>query len=214
MLSTGALRSICPPVCGECGPVFTKEVRREFGFGQWRGTTDRTWHRQIAQACPTGSPNHRDGHLSACGRTSLSDAFNVCPPAASPQFPDFLAQLVEREKIRCIFSGFPQELPALVAIRPILQQLGASIVLNSDLCLALGEDKWLLTQTLLASASHCIPTMLLHPEMEYDEVAAELGAPFIVKPRRGSSSKGLAIVDNEQALANAISRTARLLRRG
>ena len=25
-----------------------------------------------------------------------SDAFIVCPPAASPQFPDFLAKLVER----------------------------------------------------------------------------------------------------------------------
>lgn len=65
---------------------------------------------------------------------------------------------------------------------------------NLGIALAFGADKLRLSNALGDAGPPAIPTRLVAADVGYDELAQALGCPFIIKPRRGSASKGFAIV--------------------
>jgi carbamoyl-phosphate synthase large subunit len=144
-----------------------------------------------------------DIHDHAVGQV-WCDAFHQAPLAASAQFEPFLAGLVEREAVSLILSGFPQEIPVLQRLRPDLEEAGASVCLNSDLAIAWGNDKWRLAQDLSSAGVETIPTLLLDAAATFEELSQRLDAPFFVKPRLGSSSKGVALVSTAGELSAAV----------
>jgi carbamoyl-phosphate synthase large subunit len=149
--------------------------------------------RSLKLAYPDLHITGTDIHSYAVGRR-WCDEFSLVPLCASPDFPRTLLRLAAERSVVAVFSGVPHELSALDELRHRLSKTGASVILNSPLCLKLGLDKWRLYKSLIEAGVPAIETRLVESHTTFDELASELGCPFMVKPRAGMASKGLSVI--------------------
>ncbi|MBW0004886.1 MAG: ATP-grasp domain-containing protein [Hyphomicrobiales bacterium] len=167
-------------------PVLVSGVGAVIGYGIVRS---------LKQRRPQIHVIGTDIHDHAVGQ-AWCDVFIKCPPVIAEHFPSFLLELIRDHEIGCVFSGFPQEIPFLASLQAELEDDNARVVLNSASSLALGTDKWE-----LAKAVHLEPlaieTRLVTSQVCFDDLAGALGCPFVVKPRAGSASRGLAIISGK-----------------
>ena len=126
------------------------------------------------------------------------NAFTTCPPAAEPDYFDWLRTAIEREDVDLVFPTLDADLDAFRAQAPgsvdsvPSESLGAVIAQNSDTALAVSRDKWALDCRLVAHDDPArIPTSTAS---DFDELSATLGVPFLLKPRRGYGSRGIVTI--------------------
>ncbi|CAM5188185.1 hypothetical protein CDEF62S_02683 [Castellaniella defragrans] len=124
------------------------------------------------------------------------DCFEQAPYTSSPEYPRWLRGIVERYKVDLFIPGIEQDVHRLSSERETLSGLACKVVLNNERLISLSQDKWAMHQELLEwGDSVRIPSFL---EGDYDHLAARLGLPFILKPRRSYASKGLVRVRNRE----------------
>lgn len=128
-----------------------------------------------------------DIYPDAYGR-HLADDFVRAVPANSDAYNQFVLDVVDRFKIDIIIPGIEQDLYALHEVR---SNLPVKLVTNNELALSLGMDKLKTFQFLQEAGIAPIPTMY---KASYAECVKNLGSPFLIKPIRGSASKGIQII--------------------
>lgn len=121
------------------------------------------------------------------------DAFYVAERADSDNYIPFLLDLIEKENIDLIIPGIEQDMYKISLHKDIIP---TKIVLNNDLLISLSKDKLYTYQYLKENtALSLIPT--LH-QSSYDECVAQLGSPFLLKPRSSYASKGIHIIYTQE----------------
>ncbi|HGM5582796.1 TPA: ATP-grasp domain-containing protein [Pseudomonas putida] len=129
-----------------------------------------------------------DIYDDAAGR-AWCDSFEQAPLTSSPDYPSWLEKVIKTHSVDLLIPGIEQDLHWLSEHREQVQALGCRIVLNNRELIELSRDKWLMDQALSAIAEPCrIPSLL---NGSFDELVAQLGLPFLLKPRRSYASKGL-----------------------
>jgi carbamoyl-phosphate synthase large subunit len=137
-----------------------------------------------------------DIYPDAVGR-AWCDEFETAPLSDSDQFPTFLAGLVERHRIDLILPGIEYDVHRLVFDAPQFIGLKARCALNSPNLVRLSFDKWQMHQQLQSAKMPVIPTRL---DGSFAELSAELGRPFLLKPRRSWAGKGIRLIEDERDL--------------
>jgi len=129
------------------------------------------------------------------------DAFVVKPALAesSPDYAEFLRQLIERERIDLVLPGIEQDVFYFDSQRALIAQWPVTVVLNTPELIALGRDKWRLHEALLGHGLPAIPSCL---PSTWADCQTQLGAPpYWAKPRQGSGGRGQGRIEDEQDLA-------------
>jgi carbamoylphosphate synthase large subunit len=140
-----------------------------------------------------------DADVTAVG-FHLADTAAVIPPGNDPRYGDALLALVDRTHPDVLISTVAEEMTALEGVVPDLRARGTATWLPSGDAVAVCLDKWKFF-TVLRDAG--IPT-----------AATALGdatgvpGPWVVKPRFGRGSRGVALVDDPQNLAAICRQTA------
>jgi carbamoyl-phosphate synthase large subunit len=127
----------------------------------------------------------------------------LCPRASSPNFVEEFIVFLKRTNIRAVFFGTEAE-PSI--LRPhrnkIEEEANTKLMMNDASVLSIADDKYL-------TAVHLAGSGLDHPmsaPAEDDAAVSALirkaGFPLIVKPRKGSASRGLARVKSESELSS------------
>lgn len=117
-----------------------------------------------------------------------SDTFVQAIPAAHPDYPDFLLDLIEREHVDLVLPAIEQDIARIVEDEDRLRQGRAKLALNNRILIRLAQDKWAMHQKLLHLGFAVIPTTIAG---EFEEIADLFGVPFLLKPRHGYASKGI-----------------------
>jgi carbamoyl-phosphate synthase large subunit len=138
-----------------------------------------------------------DVHAHAVGQY-WCDAFERSVPVADPGYAAFLRDVIARHRIDLVVPGIEPDVSFLSRNREGFADTGARLALNDAELIAVADDKWLTGQALARLGLPAIDSVL---GGAFDDVAARLGVPFLVKPRRSSASKGIVLVSDADDLA-------------
>jgi carbamoyl-phosphate synthase large subunit len=136
-----------------------------------------------------------DIYHDAVGR-AWCDTFEVAPATASLGYLEWLQDVVKRQGVDLVIPGIEQDVHRLSDDRERISRWKCTFALNNARLIDLSRDKWAMHQELLAMGdSSRIPSYLAG---DFETLAARLGLPFILKPRRSYASKGLVRVAERQ----------------
>lgn len=109
---------------------------------------------------------------------------------ADLQYLKFWCDLIEEHQINIVLPGLEVDVNYLDRNRFfIVQGSDCVLALNSHGLISLAEDKWLMHQYMESHGFPVIPTMV---DSGWDAAVSILGgAPILLKPRRGSGSRGI-----------------------
>ncbi len=136
-----------------------------------------------------GTSIHRDSVAPA-----FCDVFEPAPPTTDPVYFDWLETVCRRHRVDLIIPGIEIDVFAFNEQRDRLAGAGLKVLLNTSGLINLCRDKWEFFQVIQESPL-AIPTRI---SGSFEELADHFGRPFILKPRRGSASKGLEYIHSAQ----------------
>lgn len=122
----------------------------------------------------------------------LIDSFHIAPAASAPGFPDFLLDVIRKEKVDAFLPISEPEIRVISEIRDKFE--GIKLLLNNDQIVRTFLDK-LETSRYLQSIG--IPTPQTALLKDYD---GSFGFPLAIKARTGSGSRKFQKIDNEDEL--------------
>ncbi|HDY8043921.1 TPA: ATP-grasp domain-containing protein [Vibrio vulnificus] len=131
------------------------------------------------------------------------DSWHVVPNIYSDTYISVIINICKLESIDAIISLNDMELPILAKHRDEFRRNGVALVLSNDNTIDICSDKY---KTYLFCQENSIPAPATFIELENVFPLLESGAlryPLIVKPRWGSASFGLFIVNNDAELLEA-----------
>jgi carbamoyl-phosphate synthase large subunit len=120
----------------------------------------------------------------------------LLPRGDDPGFADALLAIVEAEKVDVVFPTVDSELLTVSERRADFAAAGAALVVASPDTLRMCLDKWLLQQACEGEVR--VPRCEVVDDA-FDPAAWDL--PVIVKPRTGSGSRGIRLIEDREELA-------------
>jgi carbamoyl-phosphate synthase large subunit len=147
--------------------------------------------RSLRAARPDARLIGTDIYPDAVGQ-AWCDVFVQAPYTASSQYLNWLRVTVEKYHVDLLIPGIEQDVHGFSSNRALIGGFGCKVALNTTRLIDLSSDKWAMHQELAALEDPCrIPSYLVG---DYDTLVAQLGLPFILKPRRSYASKGIVYV--------------------
>ena len=138
----------------------------------------------------TGPLVTTDGSNLAPG-SFFSDHHASVPPIDSSDYLHNLEDICRKYSIRLVVPTIDTELPLLAEARSHFSSLGITIAISSPSAIAVASDKVATAQFL---NSRGLPTPRTIPCGQAIAQFTALDAPMLVKPIRGSSSKGVRVI--------------------
>ena len=124
----------------------------------------------------------------------------LLPRGDDPTFVPILLQEARTRGVDLVIPTVDVELAGVSRAAADFAAHAVAVLVETPATLDRCLDKWELVQVCAPSVRVPV-TVLLDDETTSDQIAA-LGAPFIVKPRRGSGGRGFAVIDNEEMLGD------------
>lgn len=143
------------------------------------------------------------GRVLACDVSNLSSAFHsadagfLVPACGSADFVPAVLQLCAQQQVRLVVPTIDAELPAYAHSRGQFEAQGTTVAVSSPETIAISANKaethrWLLEQR-FPTVRQCLPIDVLAAPDSWPY-------PLLVKPQGGNSSRGVAIVADENEL--------------
>lgn len=129
----------------------------------------------------------------------------ILPRGDDPRFADAVLEICRRERVDLVVPTVDSELMPLAAARARYAEAGVRLLVASERTLGVCLDKWRLAER-CRDAVHVPATALVDGAFE----PAACALPAIVKPRSGSGSRGIRLVERREEL-EALERDGTLL---
>lgn len=127
---------------------------------------------------------------------AFCDQFELAPVTTDSSYIPWLLSMIKKHRIDMLIAGIEADMYSWVEHREAIQNAGALPLLNNSNLIALCKDKWLFYQTLASANIDCVITSTLSNDFEM--LSAQLGLPFLLKPRQGFGSKGIVRIHSLQ----------------
>lgn len=126
----------------------------------------------------------------------------LCPRADAPGYTDELIEFLKRESIDIVFFGTEAEPAQLRTLKSKVEaETGAILMLNDAEVLNVADDKYNTAMALANAGLDHPASAIADDDKALEKLIDQVGFPLIVKPRKGSASRGLARVDGRDQLA-------------
>lgn len=133
---------------------------------------------------------------------AFCDVFEKAPMTNHASYIPWLLDVIRRHDVAMVIPGIEVDVVAWNEHRATIEQSGAQVLLNDPDLIRLCADKWQFYQSLVKHHSpYAIPTSL-----EFDEISQRF--PLLLKPRKGSGSKGIVVVNDSDDLRQHLGATA------
>lgn len=127
---------------------------------------------------------------------AFCDLFLLAPATSAPEYMDWLDATIRQNAVDLIIPGIEVDLYKWAEQRDRIEVAGVKALLNDITLIELCRDKWLFYQHLVSAHIACaIPSSLAQ---DFDQLQAQLGIPFLLKPRNGFGSKGIVRVHSRE----------------
>jgi carbamoyl-phosphate synthase large subunit len=121
----------------------------------------------------------------------LSDVFYLKPNCeeTNQAYLDYWQQLLRKEAVDLVLPGLEVDLYFFNDHKLLIENTGARLAINNQKIIDLCADKWLMGAALAKNGMRTIPTCRA---ASWATAISELGSPpLLLKPRRGSGSRGI-----------------------
>lgn len=160
-----------------------------------------------------------DGHIFAgdadptAPTLHKADASVILPPVTDPSYIDILRDFCRKNEVRLVIPLIDPELEVLASAKEVLQQDGILAMVSDKSVIAKVQDK-LQTAVLFSEVGLRTPRTI--PVKRGDgrsqhvargnscELIEVLGLPLVLKPRYGSSSKGVFVCSTPESVEGAL----------
>ena len=140
-----------------------------------------------------------DSQLSAAALAEADISIQV-PNIFEPEYIDSLLSIIVEYNIGAIICLNDLELPILAKNRSLLEQSGAKLLVSDEKIINLAFDKWK-TYHFFSELNILTPQTFLTIEDTLKAIENKvINYPIILKPRWGSASIGIEVVENETEL--------------
>lgn len=146
------------------------------------------------------SPHTAAGHLA--------DELIQVPRISDPAFMDVILDVVSEHEVRLVVPTIDTELETYARSAPRLRAQGCHVLVSGQSTVEIASDKQRTHEHLVAQGLPC-PTQW--PANAARALAADLPYPVFVKPRRGSSSIGIRVVETPSELLDALREEGRVV---
>jgi carbamoyl-phosphate synthase large subunit len=126
---------------------------------------------------------------------AFCDVFKQAPMTSSPDYSSWLIATVSKYKIDIVIPGIEADMHHFAVNYNSLVEAGVRPMLNRESLILLCKDKWRFYTEAKRAGLRCL--ILSKVEGQFASLSAELGLPFLLKPREGFGSKGIEIVKCE-----------------
>ena len=140
-----------------------------------------------------------DNQLSAPALVDADVAVQV-PSIYSDRYIEKLEELILSNDIKAIISLNDLELPILSENKDKLEKLGAKVIVSSPEVIDIAFDKWETFNFFKSIGVDTPKTYITLSEAEHALSKGALDFPLVIKPRWGSASIAIDIVENQQEL--------------
>jgi carbamoyl-phosphate synthase large subunit len=138
-----------------------------------------------------------DSFADAYGR-HLSDEFIQAIPTADPGYPAFLERVLRTHRPDLVLPCIEQDVARYDMMRDLFANHAIACCLNRSELISLCADKWRFYEGSVARNLDPIETSL---SGDFDELTAEFGLPFLLKPRSSYASKGIVEIASADVFA-------------
>ncbi len=129
---------------------------------------------------------------------AFCDIFEKAPLTNDEIYISWLLDLIKKYNVAIAIPGIELDVFVWSERREEIQESGVKLLLNNPKLIQLCADKWLFYKYLVENNSpYAIPTAL-----EFSEKFHEF--PLLLKPRKGSGSRGISVVKNKEDLEQNI----------
>ncbi len=125
----------------------------------------------------------------------FSDVFIRAPHTDSPQYLDWLLEVINTEKIDLLIPSIEIDMYKWVESYDLILQTGAKMVVNNIELIRLCNDKWVFYEKLVASEIESRIDSSISGN--FSVLKAKYGLPFLLKPRKGYAARGIVKVSCE-----------------
>lgn len=140
-----------------------------------------------------------DTQLTAPALVDADKAFQV-PSIYDPEYIDSLKSIIRENNIKAIISLNDLELPILSQHKKEFEALGAKVIISDENVIDMSSDKWK-TYNFFNNLNIPTPKTFITIESTLEAIKdGSLHYPLIVKPRWGSASIGVDVVEDEKEL--------------
>lgn len=136
---------------------------------------------------------------------SLVDSYYQTPRTGAAGFRDAFTSIARQEKIEAVYVCSPAELEFFASQKEELEnELGLSTLVNPLSVVRIGSDK-LKTAEFLRDAGFPFPQTVLGTDYDgVDQLIAQYGFPLFAKPRFGSASRDVFVVNSPAEVRAAL----------
>ena len=140
-----------------------------------------------------------DFQLSAPALVDADIALKL-PSIYSDNYVDSLIKLISEQKVNAIISLNDLELPILSEHKDKIEKTGAKVIISDSNVIDIAFDKWK-TYEFFESINIRTPKTYIDKDKVIEDISLnKLSYPLVVKPRWGSASIGIDIVEDEREL--------------
>ncbi len=125
---------------------------------------------------------------------SFCDIFETAPFTKDEKYTDWLVQIIKKHNVSIIIPGIEIDVLTWSKHRIKIEQSGVKLLLNNPELIQLCADKWQFYMHLAENS----PSLAIPSSLEFDENNHKF--PLLLKPRKGSGSRGITIVENREKL--------------
>lgn len=153
----------------------------------------RSLRKSAADHVLVGSSIYADSAAPA-----FCDVFEQAPMTSSEEYSPWLMETINKHEIDLVIPGIEADMFHFTKNATLINESGAKPVVNKESLVSLCKDKWLFYSEAQKAAVSCL--ILSKLDGQFASLSAELGLPFLLKPREGFGSKGIEIVKCEADL--------------
>lgn len=118
------------------------------------------------------------------------------PLTYSDGYISWLVKTINEQKVDALIPSFEDDVTVWSKNIEEIQKTKAKVIINNVDLISLCGDKWAFYKVLRNNACpYAIPTSL---SPDFDELVSEFGIPLILKPRKGSASRGIVKVNDKE----------------
>lgn len=139
------------------------------------------------------------------------DAYHLVPAVDAPNYIESLLAICKSERVDAIISLNDLELPVLAKAKAKFTEIGTQLIVSDERAINICGDKFE-TCKFAESISIPAPKTYLSTKTAFDALRTRsINYPLIVKPRWGSASIGLYVVNTDAELEEAFATCQRVL---
>lgn len=125
-----------------------------------------------------------------------ADACEIVPKIDDPGYLQVIKKICKEYSINAVLSLIDPELPILTSFKEEMEKENISVIVSDKSVIDVCFDKYLTSLFLHAHNIPSVPTYRNMCELESDIKNGIIDFPLIIKPRKGSASNGIQIVNS------------------